>query len=171
MAKDIGKPIFDLFLVVASAIGFYMATTLPAVSMAGGLSPASFPKLISGLIFVCAVPCLIRDSYEWLAARRVREDATALNATAPKKGILQWLTIVALIIVYINSFERLGYIASTAIFCFLNVVCLVITSGEFQKLSSSRKLRNLAAYTVFAFALSLVIYYVFTELFNIPLPD
>ncbi|CAM0555676.1 hypothetical protein EHLJMEHL_00834 [Vreelandella titanicae] len=171
MAKDIGKPIFDLFLVVASAIGFYMATTLPAVSMAGGLSPASFPKLISGLIFVCAVPCLIRDSYEWLAARRVREDATALNATAPKKGILQWLTIVALIIVYINSFERLGYIASTAIFCFLNVVCLVITSGEFQKLSNSRKLRNLAAYTVFALSLSLVIYYVFTELFNIPLPD
>ena len=61
MAKDIGKPIFDLFLVVASAIGFYMATTLPAVSMAGGLTPATFPKLISGLIFVCAVPCLIRD--------------------------------------------------------------------------------------------------------------
>lgn len=171
MAKDIGKPIFDLFLVVASAIGFYMATTLPAVSMAGGLSPASFPKLISGLIFVCAVPCLIRDSYEWLVARRMREDATALNATAPKKGILQWLTIVALIVIYINSFERLGYIASTAIFCFLNVVCLVITSGEFQKLRNSRKLRNLAAYTVFAFALSLVIYYVFTELFNIPLPD
>lgn len=171
MAKDIGKPIFDLFLVVASAIGFYMATTLPAVSMTGGLSPASFPKLISGLIFVCAVPCLIRDSYEWLVARRVREDTTALNASAPKKGILQWLTIVALIIVYINSFERLGYIASTAIFCFLNVVFLVITSGEFQKLSNSRKLRNLAAYTVFALALSLVIYYVFTELFNIPLPD
>ncbi|MGP5323853.1 tripartite tricarboxylate transporter TctB family protein [Vreelandella titanicae] len=127
--------------------------------------------MISGLIFVCAVPCLIRDSYEWLVARRVREDTTALNASAPKKGILQWLTIVALIIVYINSFERLGYIASTAIFCFLNVVCLVITSGEFQKLSSSRKLRNLAAYTVLAFALSLVIYYVFTKLFNIPLPD
>ncbi|WGI26290.1 tripartite tricarboxylate transporter TctB family protein [Halomonas alkaliantarctica] len=171
MAKDIGKPIFDLFLVVVSAIGFYMATTLPAVSMAGGLSPASFPKLISGLIFVCAVPCLIRDSYEWLVARRVQEGATALNATAPKKGILQWLTIVALIIVYINFFERLGYIASTTIFCFLNVVFLVITSGEFQKLSNKRKLRNLAAYTVFAFALSLVIYYVFTELFNIPLPD
>lgn len=171
MAKDIGKPIFDLFLVVVSAIGFYMATTLPAVSMAGGLSPASFPKLISGLIFVCAVPCLIRDSHEWLAARRVREEGTVLNATLLKKGILQWLTIVALIIVYINFFERLGYIVSTAIFCFLNVVCFVITSGEFQKLSNSRKLRNLSAYTVFALALSLVIYYVFTELFNIPLPD
>ncbi|MFB9866971.1 tripartite tricarboxylate transporter TctB family protein [Vreelandella sulfidaeris] len=171
MAKDIGKPIFDLFLVVASAIGFYMATTLPAVSMAGGLSPASFPKLISGLIFVCAVPCLIRDSYEWLAARRVREEDAALNATPSKKGVLQWLIIVALIVVYINLFERFGYIASTAIFCFLNVVCLVVTSGEFQKLSNGRKLRNLAGYTVFALALSLVIYYVFTQLFNIPLPD
>ncbi|MGP5323852.1 hypothetical protein [Vreelandella titanicae] len=42
MAKDIGKPIFDLFLVVASAIGFYMATTLPAVSMAGGFPPLLF---------------------------------------------------------------------------------------------------------------------------------
>lgn len=44
MVKDIGKPIFDLFLVVASAIGFYMATTLPAVSMAGGL-PRYFSKV------------------------------------------------------------------------------------------------------------------------------
>lgn len=171
MAKDIGKPIFDLFLLVASAIGFYMATTLPAVSMAGGLSPASFPKLISGLIFVCAVPCLIRDSYEWLVARRVRKAETVLNATAPKKGILQWLTIVALIIVYINLFERLGYLVSTALFCFFNVVFLVVVSGEFQKLSNSRKLRNLAAYTIFSVILSLVIYYVFTELFNIPLPN
>ena len=171
MAKDIGKPIFDLFLLVASAIGFYMATTLPAVSMAGGLSPASFPKLISGLIFVCAVPCLIRDSYEWLVARRVRKAETALNATASKKGILQWLTIVALIIVYINVFERLGYLVSTALFCFFNVVLLVVVSGEFQRLSNSRKLRNLAAYTIFSVLLSLVIYYVFTELFNIPLPN
>ncbi|MGP9765866.1 tripartite tricarboxylate transporter TctB family protein [Halomonas sp. AOP13-D3-9] len=171
MAKDIGKPIFDLFLVVASAIGFYMATTLPAVSMAGGLSPASFPKLISGLIFVCAVPCLIRDCSEWFGARVDREVDKTRNAMSSKKGMMQWLIIVALIIVYINLFERLGYIVSTALFCFFNVVCLVVASGEFQKLSNSRKLRNLAAYTIFSVALSLVIYYVFTELFNIPLPD
>ncbi|MDQ7727751.1 tripartite tricarboxylate transporter TctB family protein [Halomonas sp. SpR8] len=171
MAKEIGKPIFDLFLVVAAATGFYMATTLPAVSMAGGLTPATFPKLISGLIFLCAVPCLIRDSYEWLAARRGRDEAITLNTMPSKKGMMQWLIIVALIIVYINLFERLGYIVSTALFCFFNVVCLIAASGEFQKLNNSRKLRNLTAYTIFSVALSLVIYYVFTELFNIPLPD
>jgi hypothetical protein len=54
MAKDIGKPIFDLFLVVASAIGFYMATTLPAVSMAGGAFPRFFSKVDFWLDFcVC----------------------------------------------------------------------------------------------------------------------
>lgn len=171
MAKDIGKPIFDLFLVVASATGFYMATTLPAVSMAGGLSPASFPKLISGFIFVCAVPCLIRDSYEWLAAKREQEEEAIRNNTTSKKSMMQWLTIVVLIVFYINIFERVGYIASTAVFCFLNVVCLVVFSGEFRKLRNSQKLRSLAAYIVFSLALSLTIYYVFTELFNIPLPD
>ncbi|BBI49086.1 hypothetical protein HORIV_15070 [Vreelandella olivaria] len=101
----------------------------------------------------------------------MRKAETDLNATASKKGALQWLTIVALIIVYINLFEWLGYLVSTSLFCFFNVVFLVVVSGEFKKLSNSRKLRNLAAYIIFSVVLSLVIYYVFTELFNIPLPD
>jgi hypothetical protein len=171
MARDIGKPIFDLFLVVASAVGFYMATTLPAVSLAGGLSPASFPKLISGLIFVCAVPCLFRDAYEWLSTERERDKESIIKRWDLKRGELQWLIVVALIIFYIIIFEWVGYIASTAIFCFLNVFCLFVASGDFSKTSTRHRMKRLVEYSVFSIVLSVVIYFVFTQLFNIPLPD
>ncbi len=171
MARDIGKLIFDLFLVVASAIGFYMATTLPAVSMAGGLSPASFPKLISGLIFVSALPCLFRDTYEWYVAGKGRDNRPISKGVQSRKGVVQWLIVVFLVVLYILLFERIGYIASTAIFCFLNVFCLFVASGDFSGKSTSHRLIRLVEYSVFSIVLSVAIYYVFTQLFNIPLPD
>ncbi|SDM94562.1 Tripartite tricarboxylate transporter TctB family protein [Franzmannia pantelleriensis] len=172
MDRDIGKPLFDIFLLVASGIGFYYATTLPSITSAGGITPAFFPKLLSGLIFVCAVPCFIRDSLEWLSQRRERDyEAQNVRSDGPKSAVAQWLFIMALIIGYAIIFERLGYLVSTSLFCFLSVLGMVMLSGEFSGMSAVNKLKSGLGYLAFSIILSSSIFFVFTALFNIPLPN
>ncbi|REC96467.1 tripartite tricarboxylate transporter TctB family protein [Kushneria indalinina] len=164
MQRDIGKPLFDLLLVVASAAAFAVSMTLPNIEIVGDLSPAFFPMLISALVFLFAVPCLIKDFREWQAA------GTDGERTGAPRGVAQWLLIVALALVYILIFERLGYIVSTAIFVFACVVGLLLTGGTWRELTNARRAKSLAGAAVFAAVLAVVIFYVFTELFEIPLP-
>lgn len=172
MDRDIGKPLFDIFLLVASGIGFYYATTLPSIASAGGITPAFFPKLLSGLIFICAVPCFIRDSLEWLSQRRESGyKGEGIRGDGPKSAVAQWFFIMVLIIGYALIFERLGYLVSTTLFCFLAVLGMVVLSGEFSNMSSSEKLKSGLGYLAFSIILSSSIFFIFTALFNIPLPN
>lgn len=164
MQRDIGKPLFDLLLVIASAAAFAVSTTLPNIEIIGDLSPAFFPKLISALVFLFAVPCLIKDFREWQAAD------TRVERTISSRGVVQWLLIVALALGYILIFEQLGYIVSTAIFTFSCVIGLLLAGGTWRELTAARRARSLAGAAVFAIVLAVVIFYVFTELFEIPLP-
>ncbi|WP_457807914.1 tripartite tricarboxylate transporter TctB family protein [Kushneria sp. EE4] len=163
MQRDIGKPLFDLLLVIASIAAFAVSTTLPDIEIVGDLSPAFFPMLISALVFLFAVPCLIKDFREW-------QTADAGRRTGSSRGVAQWLLIVALALVYILIFERLGYILSTAIFTFLCVVGLLLTGGTWRDMTPAGRAKSLAGAVAFAGILSVVIFYVFTELFEIPLP-
>lgn len=168
MERDIGKPIFDLLLLIASAAAFAAATALPDIEIVGDLSPAFFPKLISALVFLFAIPCLIKDLREWrLAAPNPAQDARA----ARRRGVIQWLWIVCVTVVYILLFEPMGYIPSTAIFTFCCVIGLLIVSGTWGELTAAQRVKSLAGAVVFAVILSIAIYYVFTDLFEIPLPD
>lgn len=164
MQRDIGKPLFDLLLVIASSAAFAVSTTLPNVEIIGDLSPAFFPKLISALVFLFAVPCLIKDFREWQAA------GAGGARTGSPRGIVQWLLIVVLALVYILIFERLGYIVSTAIFTFACVVGLLLVGGTWREMTNAHRAKSLAGAAVFAVVLAVVIFYVFTELFEIPLP-
>lgn len=168
MQRDIGKPLFDLVLLIASAAAFALSTTLQNVEIAGDLSPSFFPKLISGLIFLFAVPCLIKDIREWRAAGA---NDVAREKTGSARGLVQWGLIVALTVGYILIFESLGYIPSTALFAFCSVIGLAIVSGTWQQLSLIERLKSVLMAAVFAVILAVAIFYVFTELFEIPLPD
>lgn len=165
MERDIGKPIFDLVLLIASAAAFASATTLPDIEIVGDLSPAFFPELLSALIFLLAVPCLIKDVREWRAA------GPAPSPAGRKRGILQWVWIVGLTVAYILLFEPLGYIPSTALFTFCCVTGLLVVSGTWRELSSLQRVKTLVGAMIFAVILAVVIYFVFTDLFEIPLPD
>ncbi|MGO2241828.1 MAG: tripartite tricarboxylate transporter TctB family protein [Halomonas sp.] len=167
MERDIGKPLFNLFLMIISAVAFVVASGLPNYEIVGDLSPAFFPQLLSGLIFLFAIPCLVKDVSEWRAAKGVRSQSTDSSRT---RGVVQWLFIIVLLIGYIVAFEPLGYIASTALFIFFCVVGLVFISGVWASLSATERGKSLVAALIFAILLTLGIFYVFTELFNIPLP-
>ncbi|WP_456267497.1 tripartite tricarboxylate transporter TctB family protein [Kushneria sp. AK178] len=164
MQRDIGKPLFDLLLLIASSAAFAVSTTLPNIEIVGDLSPAFFPMLISALVFLFAVPCLIRDWREWQAAGSESQGAGS------RRGVVQWLLIVALALMYILVFERLGYIVSTAVFTFSCVIGLLLAGGAWGEMTNAQRLKSLAGAGVFAVVLAVVIFYVFTELFEIPLP-
>ncbi|ALM54014.1 tripartite tricarboxylate transporter TctB family protein [Halomonas huangheensis] len=168
MQRDIGKPLFDLVLLIASAAAFALSTTLQNVEIVGDLSPSFFPKLISGLIFLFAIPCLIKDIREWRAAGGGDADGERLGSA---RGLAQWVLIVALTVGYILIFEAFGYIPSTALFAFCSVIGLAIVSGTWQEMGATARLKAVLMAVVFAVILAVVIFYVFTELFEIPLPD
>lgn len=168
MERDIGKPIFDLLLLIASAAAFAFATTLPDIEIVGDLSPAFFPELISALIFLFAIPCLIKDVREWRdAGREGSVESRSLNT----RGIMQWSWIVGLTVIYILLFEHLGYIPSTALFTFCCVIGLLIVSGTWRELTAAQQVKSLVGAVIFAVVLAVAVYYVFTDLFEIPLPD
>ena len=167
MERDIGKPLFNLFLLIASASVFVAATALPNFEIPGDLSPAFFPKLLSGLVFVLAIPCLVNDVREWWMAEGISSETPR---TMRVRGIAQWFFVVILLAGYILAFERLGYIASTFLFAFCCVMGLVMLSGVWTTLSASLRVKSLLTVLVFSAVLSVTIFYVFTDLFKIPLP-
>lgn len=167
MERDIGKPIFNLFLLIVSASVFVATTAIPDVEIPGDLSPAFFPKLLSGLVFLLAIPCLVNDMREWLRARRICSEVP--NASQIR-SIVQWLFVVILLAGYIFAFERLGYVASTFLFALCCVMGLVVLSGVWKTQSASQRVKSLLAVLVFSAVLSVSIFYVFTDLFKIPLP-
>ncbi|KAA0016041.1 tripartite tricarboxylate transporter TctB family protein [Salinicola corii] len=166
MERDIGKPVFDLLLLIASAAAFAGAMALPDIEIVGDLSPAFFPKLISAMIFLFAIPCLVKDVREWRAA--APSDG---SQPANRRGVMQWLWIVGLTVVYILLFEPLGYIPSTTVFAFCCVIGLLFASGAWRELNASQRVKSLVGAVIFAIVLAVAIYYVFTNLFEIPLPD
>ncbi|MGP9799290.1 tripartite tricarboxylate transporter TctB family protein [Halomonas sp. 86] len=167
MERDIGKPLFNLFLLVASASAFVAATALPNIEIVGDLSPAFFPQLLSGLIFLFAIPCLIKDAREWWIAKQIHSDTPhALQV----RSIAQWLFVVALLTGYIFAFERIGYIASTGLFTFFCIMGFVVISGVWSTLSMSQRWKSFLSTLVFSTILAVAIFYVFTVLFKIPLP-
>lgn len=167
MQRDIGKPLFNIFLLVASASAFIAASALPNVEIPGDLSPAFFPKLLSALVFILAIPCLINDVREW---RLGGSQERASSAVSRARSVTQWLFVVVLLIAYIFAFERFGYIASTASFTFCCVMGFLLISGAWKTLSASQKGVSLLSGLVFSVILAGAIFYVFTDLFRIPLP-
>ncbi len=168
MQRDIGKPLFDLALLVAAAAAFAFATTLPEVRVPGDISPAFFPKMLSALIFLCAIPCLIKDLREWRDAGPTNDTEVSVGG---RLAIGQWVFVVALTIAYILAFERLGYIVSTALFAAFCVLGMLLLSGVWRQLSALARFRSLGGTAVFAIVLAVSIYFVFTEVFRIPLPS
>lgn len=167
MQRDIGKPLFDLFLLIASAAAFVAATALPEIEIVGDLSPAFFPKLLSGLIFLFAIPCLIKDFREWWMVRSV---ASPTPRVVKVRSVAQWMFVVALLVGYMLAFERLGYIISTASFTFSCVLGLVILSGAWGEQTMAQRGKSVLGALVFAAVLAVAVFYVFNNLFEIPLP-
>lgn len=168
MQRDIGKPLFDLVLLVTSAAAFALSTTLRNVEIVGDLSASFFPKLISGLIFLLVIPCLIKDIREWRAAG---DGSPASQGAGSARNVAQWGLIIVLAAGYILIFEAFGYIPSTALFTFFCIIGLAVISGTWRQLSAMAQLKSVLLAAVFAVTLAVAIFYVFTELFEIPLPD
>ncbi|WNL41502.1 tripartite tricarboxylate transporter TctB family protein [Halomonas sp. PAMB 3264] len=167
MERDIGKPLFDIFLLIVSASAFVAASALPNVNIPGDLSASFFPQFLSALVFLLAIPCLIKDTRQWRSARGAEPSS---SATSTARGVAQWGFIIAALIGYIYTFERLGYIASTALFIFLCVMGLTVISGTWTTLSKSKKGLSVLFALIFSVVLAGCIFYVFTDLFQIPLP-
>lgn len=116
--------------------------------MKNDVGSAFFPKVIAVMILAVAAIRLV------MALRE--KDTEAKRSGSDMKG--GWMTI-ALIAVYVLVFEPVGFLISTAIYLFLQM--LVLTPAE------KRKLPLLGIISV---AAPIIIYVLFVYVINTPLP-
>lgn len=112
--------------------------------------PDFFPKLVLILLGVCSLVLFVKGIMDMKTKQRV-------SRLQLDKGLIVSIVLyVILLIVYINLFFVTGFIISTIIFLLIG-----------QYLFGVRKWLRLI---VIAIIVPFILYYLFTVLFNIPLP-
>ncbi len=117
--------------------------------MANDVGSAFFPKVISIAMIAVAVVRLV------MSLREPETEKKGGTGNDPKGGLLTILLILA----YVMAFNSVGFLISTAIYLFLQM--LVLTPAE------KRKLPILA---IISIAAPLFIYTLFVYIINTPLP-
>ena len=143
-----------IFLLIAA---FFAAMT-PSIQVIDGLyepGPRIFPYLAEGIIAVCSIIMIIQ-------ARGKEKDPTAPESKPylDKAGWKRLGLASALMIAYAILLTVLGFLISTPIMTLAFI--FVLSSGE--------KVNKIAAIVITA-VLTVGIYFLFTELFSIPLPS
>lgn len=158
-----GRILFNLMLLACSAWGYIAASALPAAYSPGQIGPGFFPSTVAGLGVLVMLAILIGDL----------RSARALNASVPdridKKSSIGAVTIVVLLIGYIQMIEPFGFRIATAIFLFLAIlVCHVILESD--QTPPIFPLRFVGIAALIASAITLVTYAIFTYGFGLNLP-
>lgn len=129
-------------IIVFAAIGFLYMQILDLRSSVG-LSPGAFPKFLFVLFALCGAGIL----WEGRAGQKTEKPDFAWEST---------LKLLLVFTLYVFGFEYLGFLASTVVFL-----------AAAMYLMNEKRVKILVIVPVFT---SVCIYFLFTELFLIPLP-
>ena len=131
-----------LIIIVFSIAGFVYTHATDMQSLVG-LSPGAFPQFLFAMMGLCGISICFEG--------KKRTESTQVNLNWKK-----FLSVVLLLVIYAYALEYLGFIISTIAF-------LAIALYIFEE----KRIKVVLAVPVFT---SVIIYYMFTELFLIPLP-
>lgn len=134
--------VIGLIIIAFSALGFFYIDSLNLKSLVG-LSPGVFPQFLFVLMALCGISVLLES--------RKTSEAISVNLSGEKL-----LLIILLLTAYSYALEYVGFVISTIIF-------LVAALYIFDE----KRVKVLLAVP---FLTSVLIYFMFTEFFLIPLP-
>ncbi|AML50454.1 tripartite tricarboxylate transporter TctB family protein [Falsihalocynthiibacter arcticus] len=151
--------LFNLTLLVSSALGFVMARDLPPAFSPGQIGPGFFPTIVAALGVLAMIAILIND---------LRSTEAAAPNPIGKKAGLGAIAIVGLLVGYILLIAPLGFRISTALFLFFGIlVCsLTMSTDQTDRLLAAKPI-GIAALT--AIVITLVTYSIFTYGFGLNL--
>lgn len=159
--------IFEALLFIAiAAILFLGSLGITSRSASGEIGSAFFPRFVAAILLICSIFPLIKgikkyrqgviDDHGTKYAPEDKDSLTGINKATelyPKQ-----LTIV-LIILYAITMEPLGFIISTALYLFLQMVVL-----------SKPHERNYVMFVILSIVVPVIMYYVFAKGFQTFLP-
>ncbi|MCX7813119.1 MAG: tripartite tricarboxylate transporter TctB family protein [Pseudothermotoga sp.] len=146
MSKKIDLASGLIFLVVG--LTFFL-NTIGMKKPRLGLGSAGFPRLVTVCLILCAIVLIVKT----LFAKRKDERTIKIS----RSFVLSLLGCVVLFTLYAYLLRKLGFLILTSLFLFFSMYLF----------GSRRYITN----AVLSVVTSLVLYYVFTTVFRVPLPS
>ncbi|WP_456267489.1 tripartite tricarboxylate transporter TctB family protein [Kushneria sp. AK178] len=165
MVKTRSDALFHLVLLALAGWFLQQAWHLPANAAGGSLSPAFFPRAISSAIVVLLLLSMVRGLIAGtLFARDASGEADAAPVWVP---VVAWCAVALLLVLYAVLLEPLGYVISTTLFLFL---CVAIVSALSHRHGDTIKPVRVLMLALFAAAVSVAIFLIFSVGFELVLP-
>ena len=156
--KRISDVISIIFIAVAVAF-FVISNSFPAGSN-GAVGPAWFPRIMCVIIIILSVINLVTTT---LADKELSEEERSADRQKTanifsKDNLIVWITVGATL-VYVICIQKLGFVVSS--------IAYILIMNFYYKVP---KISRIAA-VVIPFAVTGVLYYVFTNLLHVVLPS
>lgn len=135
-------------VLVVFSIWFYLTAQAIPVGNITGMPPSFFPSFLAVCLGVCSVFLFGKGIKDVLQGK-----TTAVDQTKDHKTVL---VLLGLLIIYVVLLNIIGFIATTILY--LTGVMLLLKAGKLFKLAS------------ISVVITLCVYFIFGNMFNIPLP-
>ena len=156
--KKVSDIISILFIAVAAAF-FGIAGTFPEGTN-GATGPGWFPRIMCVIIIILSVINLVTThiAHAELTEEEKEADAAVAGNIFKKENYLVWVTVIATLI-YIFAIQYIGFVVSSIVYVF--IMNFVYKVPEINK----------PAAFITPFAVTGILYFVFTNLLHVVLPS
>ncbi len=145
--------ISGLFLLILSGLYISQIGTIKIID-SGSVDAAFIPKLIAGALLFLSV-CMILSSVYTLKTGEIEEGDSEKTLWGPV------VLTAALLLVYVALFERIGFLITTALYLFAQLLVL----------APERNVKKTVQYAVSSVISAFILQYIFVHLLYVMLPE
>ena len=153
--KKVEEFALSLICMAASIYLFWYSYTMPHYTYFS-IGPLLFPRIVLGAIFVLSTALALRNL---VFAGGSGRPARAAKSAASRQGTVLRVGVIVLLLGYLLVLPHAGYLFSTIVFLFVNMVFLGPRTGKM-----------LAFYAVLAVSVTLAMQYLFGTVLKLFLP-
>ena len=156
--KKYGDLISGIFLLIITSLYASRIGEIEIIN-SGSVDAAFIPKLVSGIMFFLSI-CLIVTSVYKLKVQRSEKP----NIRGDERGTFCWfpaLLTALLLILYVVFFEKLGFLITTSIYLF----------AQLMVLAPERSIKGTVRFAVASVAAAYILQYIFIRLLYVMLPE
>lgn len=156
--KKVSDVISLIFIAVAAAF-FGISTTFPEGSN-GAVGPAWFPRIMCVIIIILSVINLATTAIaeKEKSEEEKEKERNALAKMFSKESAIVWVTVGATLL-YVICIQKIGFVVSSIVY--------ILAMNLYYQVP---KVSKIAAFVI-PFAITGILYYVFTNLLHVVLPS
>ena len=156
--RKYGDLITGIFFLLLSAFYFSQIGTIQIID-SGSLDAAFVPKIVAGAMFILSICMIVMSSIKIKREVAVFSDQEA--ETTPNTSWKSIIMTAVLLVVYVALFQKVGFLITTAIYLFLQLLIL----------APERKPKQIILFAVSSVIGAIVLQYIFVHLLYVMLPE